>query len=186
MTTYLKIAFSCICLAIPLLQASSLSAQQPKYAPPAPIPAQIHAARKVFIANARGDERTYEWPNFSGGPDRAYKQFYAAIKSLGRFELATAPADADILLEIRFRVPQAEQSVMKGSSIGTPYDPQFRLQIRDPKSNALLWGLTEHAQWAVLQGNRDKNFDQTLARVVAEVERIATQPPPPADDATKP
>jgi hypothetical protein len=186
MTTYLKTAFSCICLAIPLLQASSLSAQQPKHAPPAPIPAQIHAAKKVFIANAGGDERTYEWPNFSGGPDRAYNQFYAAIKSFGRFELATAPGDADILLEIRFTVPQAEQSVMKGSSIGTPYDPQFRLEIRDPKSNALLWGLTEHAQWAVLHGNRDKNFDQTLARVVAEVERVATQLPLPADDATKP
>ena len=108
------------------------------------------------------------------------------MQSSGRFELVPAPAEADILLEIRFTVPQAEQSVMKGSSIGTPYDPQFRLEIRDPKSNALLWGLTQHAQWAILQGNRDRNFDQALARVVVEVERVAAPPQLPADNAKKP
>ena len=183
----LKTAFCCISLAIPLLQASLLAAQPPKPTPPAaPIPVQISAAKKVFIANAGGDERSYDEPFFSGGPIRAYNQFYTAIKSWGRFELVAAPADADLLLEIRFTVTQAEQSVMKGSSIGTPYDPQFRLEIRDPKSNALLWGFTEHAQWAILQGNRDRNFDQTLARVVAEMERVATQPPLSADDAKKP
>ncbi|HTF27031.1 MAG TPA: hypothetical protein VK937_24480 [Candidatus Limnocylindria bacterium] len=41
------------------------------------------------------------------------------------------------------------------------------------KTHETLWGLTEHAQGAVLQGNRDKNFEQALAAVVAEVQRIA-------------
>jgi DNA helicase HerA-like ATPase len=31
-----------------------------------------------------------------------------------------------------------------------PYDPQFRLAIRDPKTNALLWAFTERVQWAIL------------------------------------
>jgi hypothetical protein len=130
-----------------------LSAQKTKGAPAAPIPAQIRAAKKVFVANGGGDEHSYDEPWFSGGTDRAYNQFYAAMKSWGRFDLVAAPADADILIEVRFALSQAEQRVMKGDSIGTPLDPRFRLEIRDPKSNALLWGFTEHAQWAILQGN---------------------------------
>ncbi len=50
-----------------------------------------------------------------------------------------------------------------------PMIPNFRLEIRDPKTNALLWGFTEHVQWAILQGNRNKNFDQASARIVADV-----------------
>jgi hypothetical protein len=47
------------------------------------------------------------------------------------------------------------------------------LVIRDVKTRETLWGLTEHAQGAVLQSNRDKNFEQALGAVVAEVQRIA-------------
>ncbi len=186
MTTYPKAGFSSISVAITLLCASSLAAQTKSKVAAAPIPVQISAAKKAFVANAVGEERAYDEPFFGGGPSRAYNQFFAAMQSSGRFKLVPAPAGADILLEIRFTVAQAEQSVMKGGSIGTPYDPRFRLEIRDPKSNALLWGLTQHAQWAILQGNRDRNFDQALARVVAEVERVAAQSQLPADNAKKP
>jgi hypothetical protein len=44
------------------------------------------------------------------------------------------------------------------------------LEIRDPKTNALLWAFTEHVHWAILQGNRDKNFDQALTRIVSDVQ----------------
>jgi hypothetical protein len=33
--------------------------------------------------------------------------------------------------------------------------------------------LTEHAQTAILQGNRDKNFEQALAAILSEVRKIA-------------
>jgi len=39
-----------------------------------------------------------------------------------------------------------------------------------------LWGRTEHAQGAVLQSNRDKNFEQALASIVADVQKIAGPP----------
>jgi hypothetical protein len=54
--------------------------------------------------------------------------------------------------------------------------------IRDAKTHEKLWGLTEHAQGAVLQSNRDKNFAEALAAVVSEVQRIAG---PVAADAAK-
>jgi hypothetical protein len=42
------------------------------------------------------------------------------------------------------------------------HDPQSRLEIRDPKTNALLWGFTEHMEWAILQGNRNRNSIRLL------------------------
>jgi len=166
-------------LPIPFMQAADR-----KQTEPAPVPTQITAAKKVFIANAGGDERWYDDPIFNGGPERAYNEFYAAMKSGGRYEIVGTPADAELLFEIGLTAPMVSGVGARGDSLAVkPYDPQFRLVIRDPKTNALLWVFTEHVQWAILQGNRDKNFDQTLARIVGDVQQLSAPSPAPADNA---
>ena len=175
MTRYLEAAAVAAVLLLALGQVPILKAVEPKV-PPAPIPAQIVTAKKVFIANAGGDERFFDNPIFNGGPDRSYNQFYAAVKSAGKFELVGSPADADLIFEIQFLLPTAEPYANRGESIApVAFDPQFRLVIRDPKTNALLWGFTEHVQWAILQGNRDKNFDQAATRLVADLQGLITR-----------
>jgi hypothetical protein len=182
MTRQFKAAVLGVSLAISLLPLSALAAEQAKPAPPAPIPAQIVAAKKVFVANAGGDAPWIDDGQFSGGSDRTYNQFYAAMKTWGRYELVGAPADADLLFEIEFAVPPIAGAASRGDTIGgRPYDPQFRLVIRDPKTNALLWAYTEHAAWAILQGNRDKNFDQALAKIVSDIQGLSA-----SADANKP
>ena len=185
MTSYSKAVVLCVGLAIPSLTCSSLAQAEAKQAPPAPRPAQILAAKKVFIGNAGGDEPFYDGPLFNGGPDRAYNQLYAAVKAAGRYELVAAPGDADLLIEIRLTIPS--RLVPPGERDETifgaaPFDPQLRLEMRDPKTNAVLWGFTEHVQWAILQGNRDKNFDQALARIVSDVQGLGVS----ADNLNKP
>jgi hypothetical protein len=177
----LKAAAFCIAVAIAFLSATGLVVGQVKQVAPAPIPAQILTARRVFVGNAGGDERPYEDPQFSGGADRTYNEFYAALKNWGRYELVAAPVDADLLFEISFSKVEYQQAGTLSSAL---YDPQFRLLIRDPKTNAVLWGLTEHVQGALLQGNHDKNFSQALARIVAEVQRIAA-PSSATEEGTK-
>jgi hypothetical protein len=178
MTSYFKAVAFCMGLAIPLLTWSSLAIAETKQIPPAPKPAQLLAAKKVFIGNGGGDDTFYDGPQFSAGPDRAYNEFYAAVKALGRYDLLNAPADADLLIEIRFTiptglVPPGEKGV-SGSIFGpAPYDPQLRLEIRDPRSNALLWAFSEHIQWAILQSNRDKNFEQALTRIVSDLQGLS-------------
>ena len=181
MRKHLKAAAFCIALAIPFVVSTVLAAEKPKPAHAAPIPTQILTAKKAFIANAGGDERPLEdEPRFSGDADRAYNEFYADIKTWGRFELVATPAEADLILEIRFTDEKFQQVGNLGSGL---LDPQFRLLIRDAKTNAVLWGITQHVQNAILLGNRDKNFSQALTAVVAEVKRIAIPsgaPPGPA------
>lgn len=166
-----------LCTFVASIAISALTgtaAAQAKKVEPAPIPAQIATAKRVFIANGGGDVRWHDDPLFSGGVDRSYSQFYAGIKTGGRYELVSAPADADLIFEIEFLVPTAEpQAAARLESLAAvPFDPQFRLTIRDPKTNVLLWGFTEHAQWAILRGNRDKNFDEAMTRVLADVQGL--------------
>jgi hypothetical protein len=173
-----------VSLAIFLLQVSVLTAQQSKPVPAAPVPVQILAAKKVFVANAGGEQIWDYDSQFSGGPERSYDQFYAAMKSSGRYQLVGAPADADLLFEIRFICPPAVAAgnQVADSLAGRRYDPQLRLVIREPKTNALLWAFTERAQWAILQGNRDKNFDQAMAKIVSDVQGLRG----PSDNTNKP
>jgi hypothetical protein len=180
MATYVRAAV--VSLLSLLLQVSVLAAEQAKPAPAAPVPRQILMAKKVFIGNAGGDERPDD-SIFNGGPERAYDEFYAAVKAAGRYEIVDTPADADLLFEIGFTAPMVSGVGARSDSLSTkPYDPQLRLAIRDPKTNALLWAFTEHVQWAIVEGNREKNFNQTLARIVRDLQRLSAS----SDSANKP
>ena len=159
-------------LAISLRCDHLYAAQQFKQVPPAPVPPLILAAKKVFIANGGGDESLFDMPQYSGGPDRLYNEFYASMKSWGRYELVSSPGEADLVFEVRLTVLQPAER-----QLPTSYDSQFHLAIRDVKTHETLWGLTEHAQTAILQGNRDKNFEQALAGILSELRRIAGPAP---------
>src|SRR5215469_1703280 len=172
MTKPLRAAVVCAGLAMSLSCGYLCTAQQFKQVPPAPIPPLILTAKKVFIANGGGDESLFDMPQYTGGPDRLYNEFYAAMKSWGRYELVGGPGEADLVFEIRLTMVQPMQSEPLREQ-NPRYDSQFRLVIRDAKTHETLWGLTEHAQTAILQGNRDKNFEQTLAAILSELRRIA-------------
>lgn len=76
-----------------ILSALPLSAIQPPDVPVGPIPMQILAAHKVFISN--GETSGRNWP-----PNIVYDAFYTGMKTWGKYELATTPADADV--DLRF------------------------------------------------------------------------------------
>lgn len=174
----MRLSVAVVVVATSLASVSAVFAQSAKPVPagPAPVPARILGAKKVFIANAGGDERSTTDPLYNGGPDRTYDGLYAALKSWGRYELVNDPADADLVMEIKFQI---ERPVLKGNTLtSSDYDPKFRLTIRDPKTNVLLWGFTEHAQWALLQGNRDRNFDAALGKIVGDVQALGADASP--------
>jgi hypothetical protein len=154
-----------MCLATALV-AVPLWGQQAQEIPAAPVPAQILSAKKVFISNA-GEETNY-WRHrinwYSGGPNRAYNQLYAAIKSWGHYELVSAPGDADLAFEIRFedRAPQSTEM------------SQFRLLVLDPKTRITLWAFTSYVEPANRAKNRDKNYDLALAALVDDVKSIVS------------
>jgi len=174
MSKKLKISGPLVGLAIWWCGGQLYATQPPRQAPPAPVPSPILTAMKVFIANGGGDESLFDTPQYSGGPDRLYDEFYAAMKSWGRYQLVGAPDEADLVFEVRLTVLQPQRSHPLAGETNPEYDSLFHVAIRDAKTHETLWGLTEHAQTALLQGNRDKNFEQALAAIVGEIQRIAS------------
>ncbi len=158
-------------LLLVLMPVAAWSAPQ-KDAAVAPVPAQIVSAKKIFISNAGGGCSPFGRGGFSGGPDRAYDQFYGAMKTWGHYELIGSPAEAELDFEITFSCPSAEANVVKGDSLGPTYDPQLRLVIWDIKTHMILWGITQHVEPALLQGNRDKNLDRAIKELVTGVKRV--------------
>jgi len=145
-----------------------LNAQPPKGLAPAPVPAQIASAHKIFISNAGGEsfETIIDQTVFNGGPDRPYNQFYAAMTDWGRYEVVSSPADADVAIEISW--------ALIDTGLRLPVLGQLRLTLIDPKTHVTLWNLSQDVRGAILLSNRDKNFDQAMTTIVNRMKILAT------------
>ena len=164
-------AFRCSVIPIlSLLLSCPLLAQQTKsQPPPAPVPAQISAASKIFISNGGGNRlETLGDTAFNGGPDRPYNEFYAAMKTWGRYQLVSSPSDADLVLEISWALNDI------GWRTPDPTAGQLRLVVVDPKTHVVLWTIKEYVRGAALLGNRDKNFDSAMNTAVERLKALTT------------
>ena len=172
-----KSQICCVALMVALSSGSFLDAQQTKAQPTeaAPLPIQIVSAKKIFVSNASVEGSSLPTSQRREDPDRAYQEFYAAIKNWGRYELVNTPADADLVFEIRFASP------VVGCEKICDYDPQFGLTIFDVKTHFTLWTLTQPIEHANRKATADKNFDQGMTNLVASLKKLMEQP----DAATK-
>lgn len=155
-----------------LIFTPALSAQQAKMPVSAPVPEQIGTAQKVFISNAGGEsfEAVIGEAVFNGGPDRPYNELYAVLGALGRYELVSSPAEADLVFEISWN--------LSDTGLRLPVLGQLRLRVIDPKTHITLWTYIEYVRGAILLGNRDKNFDQAMNTIVSRLKQVAGPPAP--------
>jgi hypothetical protein len=161
----LKVRFAAAFLGLGmLLPAIPALLAQTAEAPAAPLPSQIVAAKRVFISNTGSGFDSSAW---SGGPDRIYNEFYAAMKRWGRDELSSAPGDADLVLAVNV--------------IRDPVVWQFKLEILDPKTRIVLWTKYEPIKITVSQKTRDKNFDDTINKLVEDLKALTAQPVAPSN-----
>jgi hypothetical protein len=136
----------------------------------APVPSGILSAKKIFISNAGADSGLFPHP-FSGGPERAYNQFYAAIQGWGRYEIVADPAEAEMVFEMRLIAPNGPANANKQKGASDPL-PMFRLVIFDGKTHFVLWALTESIDEALVQKTHDRNFDDAMALLVTDLKNL--------------
>jgi len=151
-----------------LALVSVSGAEQFKAPATAPVPPQVAAAHSVFIANAGGEslDQITDQTVFNGGPDRPYNEFYAAMKSWGRFELVSAPTDADLVFEIGFS--DQYQGPMLVS--------QFKLVILDSKMHVALWTIYKYVEPAGMAKNREKNYELAMTALIEDVKNLVAPP----------
>jgi hypothetical protein len=146
-----RLAIATLGLAMTLSNSVALLAQTADV-PAAPLPSQITAAKKVFISNA------------GVGIGNTYNEFYAAIKSWGRYELVAAPVDADLALEI---------SLFSGSDASLPH---LKLVLLDTKTRIALWAFSEPMQPYARQKTGEKNKQDAMNKLVDDLKSLTTQP----------
>jgi hypothetical protein len=149
---------------------AAFAQQQFSDPPNAPIPAQIRAAKKVFVSNATG-----ELALPPGNPDLTYNEFYSAMKSWGHFQLVGSPADADLVFEIRFTYTIGTTYVNQGTG-GSGQDFQFRLVILDPKSHVVLWAFSQAIPGSTSKTKNGQLFDQAMSTLVDDVKQLTVRP----------
>lgn len=143
---------------VPAWQAQTVEA------PAAPIPSQIATAKKVFISNAGVQT------------NRNYNEFYAAIRSWGRYEIVAAPADADLVLEISISSQITGVSGTKESGCDSSSASWFKLVLLDPRERIVLWTLTETIQPFNRQKTGEKNTDNAMNKIVDDLKALTAQP----------
>jgi len=158
-----------------LLSAAAALAQLPAYTQAGPVPRAILAAKTIFVSNGGSDSGLFPEP-FSGDPNRAYTQFYAALKAAGHFEFAADPIDADLVLELQLMAPNGPTNGSKVYGASDPL-PMFRLVIYDRKTHYVLWVMTESIEAAIGQKNHDHTFDNALNALVQDFETLAGKAP---------
>jgi len=139
-----------------LLAASPLSAQT---AASVPLPAQLATAHTAFISNAGGSINSLS--------QQAYVIFYRSLLGWKHFQLTSNPADADVILELS-SVPHevANHTLATGS-------PQLILNIRDVKTQTILWSFTE-----LIEGKSpialvaDKDISDASARLITDMNTL--------------
>jgi len=125
----------------------------------APVPDPLLKGKKAFISYELGDVTSFP-ARYSGGPERAYSEFYADMKAWGRYQLVLDPKDADVIFAIRFVDPP---EIPK---------PQIRVGIMDPTTHAALWGFVEEIDFAFRKKSRDADFSDTVRLLVSDVQTL--------------
>ncbi|MGA7339468.1 MAG: hypothetical protein WBE72_21220 [Terracidiphilus sp.] len=127
----------------------------------APVPTPLLNGKKAFISYELGDVTAFP-SSYSGGPERAYNEFFAGMKAWGRFELVMDPKDADVVFGIRF--------------VDSPglAAPQIRVGIADAQTQVALWGFVEQVDPALLKKHRDAAFSAAVQLLITDVQNLLT------------
>ncbi len=144
---------------IALLSAASLCAQT---APATPVPTQLTSAKTIFLGNG-GALFENKYGTF------AYNSLYQKLSALNRYQLKGAPADAELSFEVSLNI--AVSDATNGTSISRPY---LNLVIRDVKTHTLLWTLSERISGAFREKSLEKNIDEAVAKIVADLNTLTS------------
>src|SRR5580700_6151128 len=131
----------CVCM---LVSLSAFAGKKQKDIPQAPLPGAVVNAKKVFLTNG-------------GGSNLAYDAFYSEMKSWGKYQIVGSPDEADLIVELAYRVEDRGTRVWSSTNSYTGatnvhsaeiVDPQLVLTIFDAKSKNSLWSTIDHRRLA--------------------------------------
>jgi len=85
------------------VSVSAIAGKSRKDIPPAPLPAVIANAQKVFLTNG-------------GGSELAYDAFYSEMKKWGKYQIVGSPEEAELIVELAYRVERGGTRVWSSNN----------------------------------------------------------------------
>jgi hypothetical protein len=159
-------------MAVILLASLVYGNDKKRDVPVAPLPAVIVNAKKIFLSNG-------------GGSNLAYDAFYSKMKEWGKYELVGSPDDADLIVELSYRVDNKGTRVWSSTNTynnttqvhsSQIVDPQLILVIYDAKTKNSLWSETDHRRLAKREKNREKETVNSAERLVDDLKTRVSVP----------
>lgn len=145
-----------------LLSAVGASAQSGREV--AQLPIAVTSAKTIFISNA-------------GDSPIAYDAFCDGMKDWGRYEITSSASKADLIVELSYR--DAEKGVTSPSGnafVATrpirekKVDAQVVVTIYDPRTNELLWSVSDAQKHAKREKNREREAIQSVQHLITDLE----------------
>lgn len=127
----------------------------------APVPTPLLNGKRAFISYELGDVTAFP-DAYSGGPERAYGEFYSAMKTWGRYALVADPKDADVIFAVRFVDPPNTV-------------PQIRIGVTDAVTHVVLWGFVEQVDFKFRKKSRDTAFTESVKLLVTDIQTLLGQ-----------
>jgi len=152
-----------VALSVLLAAASHLRAQTTATSP---LPTQLFTANTAFLANAGID---------NNDSVEAYNVVYQGLVTWNHFHLKPIPTAAELTFELQ--VNGMITNVNNGSSSGVTY---LLLTIRDTKTGALLWTLSENVRPAARQKTMITNIDEAATKLLADLKTVTSNTTAPA------
>ena len=152
------LAMATLCLTLPAVAQHRSSADAGVNLMGAPVPAPLLQGKRAFISYELGDVTSFP-SRYSGGPERAYSEFYNQMKQWGRYELVADPKDADVVFAIRFVDPPEIAA-------------QIRLGVSDARARVSLWGFVEQLDPKFRKKNRDAEFSETVTLLINDLKTL--------------
>src|SRR5271165_1008827 len=156
--------------AVLLLLASLAAAQSQQPASIAAIPPALVNVKTVFLSNGGADGGLFPQP-FSGDPNRGYFALFDQLKAMGKYELVSDPSQADVVMELHLLAPYGPKDMSKQLGSADPL-PFFQLSIYDRSTHYVLWTITEPVEIAFKQKTHDRNFDDAIGKLVADIQAL--------------
>lgn len=153
---------------VSMLIGPSAVAQVADMAPAAPVPAQIANGKTAFISNdgiGISSLSNYIESN-TGSANGLYNEFYAGMKSWGKYQLVDTPANADLVFEI--------QLLLEHPAVGV--NPDVQVRILDPKTRVVLWEFREYmTAGSGRAATRRKHWEAVMAKVMNDIKQLVGQ-----------
>ena len=151
-----------LAIAVTFLAASTMTVAQ---SPTVMLPAQLTSAHTMFLGYGGAEVLG---KNVQEGASMLYSSAVKAL-STGHYQLTNTPTNADLCGVIS--IDAITTNTINGNSSESA---SVRLAIFDTKTHSLLWTVEEPLEGAFRKASFQKNLEDSVAKLVADLNSLAT------------